>query len=292
MHTNISTDHGRSGFPRPTLLRSSWLLLFPLIASLLWVGAAPSHAAGESWSITDVNASGCKAGDWDLDVHWAGFVPLGTYLWHTRVVSDGKVYMNEGFLDGRLTSSGDDTWSLYSDFTYGPVDNPGTYPITPGKPMKVVITLENPPGSVISSWTMVAASCDSTALLYNGPTAADLDEDFVKVPQDLCPTLTAFRTNGCPLRDRTLSLRARYGPKRVVGKLVAAGYSALSAGRTVTIWKARPGPDRKVAVRTADSLGKFRARVTKGRYYATAPGLLVPSVGQVSADRSTTVRVR
>jgi hypothetical protein len=225
-------------------------------------------------------------------VRWTGLVPASTYYWHTRVVSDGKVYMNEGFNDSRPTSSGDRTWGLYDEFSDGAVDNPGTWPIAPGKPVKAVLTLEQPKGTVLSSWTMVASSCDSSALLYNGPTSADLDEDYVTVPQDLCPTLTAFVPNGCPLRERTLTLRAKSEPKRVVGRLVAAGHPVLHAGRTVTIWKARPGPDRKVATRTTTSTGRFKAKVGKGRYYATAPGLIVPSSGQVTADRSTTTRVR
>ena len=95
-----------------------------------------------------------------------------------------------------------------------------------------------------------------------------------------------------PVRDRSLSLKARYGPKRVVGKLYAAGYPALAVGRTVTIWKVRPGPDRKVATRTTNALGKFKVRVKKGRYYATSDALTVPGVGQCDFDQSRIVRIR
>jgi hypothetical protein len=153
-------------------------------------------------------------------------------------------------------------------------------------------TIERPKGTVLSSWTMVAASCDSSTLLYNGSTAADRDQDFVATPTDKCPGLKTFTTNGCPLRARTLTLKARYGPKRVVGKLYSAGYPALYAGRTVTVWKVRRGLDLKVATRTTNSLGKFRTWVKKGRYYATSKTLLVPTAGQVAADTSSRVRVR
>jgi hypothetical protein len=93
------------------------------------------------------------------------------------------------------------------------------------------------------------------------------------------------------LLDRTLTLTPRYGPKRVVGRLYAEGRPTFYAGRYVQIWKVRPGPDLRVAVRTADSTGRFRALVGRGRYYATARGLIDPNVGQVTFDRSLVARV-
>lgn len=269
-------------------LRWSWLALLPLVAGLLWIGGAPSHAAGENWSVIGVNTVGCTDFAWSVDTRRAG-LDGGYYTWHAQVSSGGKVSMNEGFVEASL--NGDVDWTLYSTYSYGAVDNPGTYPLTPGTPMKLVLTVERPIGTVVSSWTMVARSCDSTDLLYNGPTSADLDEDYLATPTDRCPTLRSVRDNGCPLHDRALSLKARYGPKRVVGRL-SASHRSLYAGRTVTVWKARPGPDRKVALRTTDSNGRFKARVGKGRHYATSPGLIVPTVGQSVADRSVVVRIR
>jgi hypothetical protein len=274
------------------MLKKLALAVLPLLAGLLWIGTPPAHAAGESWSITDVNAAGCGENEWSIDTHYAGLVPASSYVWHTQLISDDKDYMNEAFANDQPTSSGDDPWTLYSDFSAAPSKAPGTFPLTPGKKMTVVLSLETTQGAVLSSWTMVAKSCDSTALLYNGPTAADLDGDYVATPHDLCPTLKALRASGCPLHDRSLSLKARFGPKRLVGQLFAAGHPSLYAGRAVTIRKVRPGPDRKVASRTTTSTGSFKIRVRKGRYYATAPALTVPSAGQVTADRSAAVRVR
>jgi hypothetical protein len=265
------------------------LTVLPLITGLLWIGTAPSHASGEKLTVAGVDAVGCNAFDWQLHLHRTG-LDGGYYTFHTQVVSDGQVFMNEGLTEA--ASSVEAQWKLYPSFSYGAVDNPGTWPITPGKPMKVVLTIERPIGTVLSSWTIVASSCDAAPLLYTGPTSEDVDEDYVRTPTDLCPTLKAFRASGCPLHDRTLSLKARYGPKRLVGQLFAAGHPALYAGRTVTIWKVRPGPDRKVASRTTTSAGNFKVRVRKGRYYATAPALTAPSAGQVTADRSAAVRVR
>jgi hypothetical protein len=273
------------------MLKRFIICVLPLLTGLLWIGAAPSHAAGESWTITDVNASGCDQNDWSLDTHFAGLVPGSSYVWHTQLTSDGKQYMDEAFPDDQPTSSGDDQWTLYSYFNTTPTV-PGTFPLTPGKPMKVLLTLETTQGAVLSSWTLVAKSCDSTALLYNGPTAADLDGDYVATPQDLCPSLQAFTANGCPAADRTLTLKAKADPRRVVGRLSAAGDASLYAGRAVTIWKVRPGPDRAIVTKTTNSLGKLKARVGRGRYYATTPAVVVPTSGAASAEVSATTRVR
>jgi hypothetical protein len=271
------------------MLKKCWLLLLPLITGLLWIGAAPSHAAGESWTVVSVDTAGCGDGDWELNVNLSGLASGPDYRAHTTVTSGGLVYMNE---DVSVINNGPDTWGLYDDFTYGAVPNPGTYPIPAGQPMSVTFDLELPKGTLLSSWTMVAASCDSTTLLYNGPTAADLDHDFVATPSDLCPALQAFTSNGCSVRERTLTLKARYGPRRVVGQLDAPGYAALEVGRTVKIWKKRPGPDRKIATRTTNSLGKFKVKVGTGRYYATSPGLIAPASGEALADISNRARVR
>lgn len=269
------------------MLRKSWLFLLPLVAGLLYLGSAPGQAAGTTWSVTGVNSVGCNSSDWDISVEWAG-TDGGSYQHHTKVEAGGLVYMNEGFDTTRSDSIG--TWGLYDDNSYGPTT--AAYPIPAGKPMKVTLTLERPKGTVVSSWTMVAASCDKSTLLYNGPTSADSDGDYVASPTDRCPALQGFTSNGCPVRDRSLTLRAKYGPKRLVGKLSSSGYPALSAGRSVTIWKVRPGPDRKVGTTRTSSLGKFKVKVGKGRYYATSPAVLAPTAGQATADTSSRVRVR
>lgn len=281
-------QHAQSGAstPRPAtrLTGRAWLVLLPLVAGMLWVGTAPSHAAGESWSVTGINTTGCAPFTWDLEVTFAGMDDAGGYHAHTVVSSGGLVYMNE---DAGSPANWSTTWGLYPSTSYGPTT--GTYPIPDGQPMKVVLSIERPKGTVLSSWTLITASCSSATILYN---AADLDQDTVTDAQDRCPRLRAATVNGCPLRGRTLTLTARYGPKRVVGWLHAAGHPALHAGRPVTIWKVLPGPDRKVATRTTGPYGGFRARVGTGRYYATSPGLVVPTAGQATADRSAGTRVR
>jgi len=268
-----------------TLLKKSWLFLIPLVLSLMWTGAAPSRAAGAAWTVTSVDVVGCNSGDWDLTVVFSG-VDGGTYVPHTTVTSGGLVYMNED-ASYAPTDGAAEHWGLYADDSYGPVT--ATYPIPSGQPMAVTFSLERPKGTVLYSWSVVAPSCDSSALLLNAP---DLDRDFVANAADTCPALKASTANGCPLRDRALTLRTRYGPRRVVGRLYAAGYPALHANRTVFLWRVRPGPDLRLKRLTTNSLGRFAFRTKKGRYYATSPGLVVATAGQVAGTRSAVVRVR
>jgi hypothetical protein len=211
----------------------------------------------------------------------------GGYVAHTKVTANGLVYMNE---DAGSTT-GETSWNVFDTFNYGAVPNPGTWPIPAGQALTIRVQLEKPKGTVITSWTMVMQSCDRGAILYNDKTALDKDGDYVKVPQDLCPTLKAFRANGCPLRDRTLKIAAKTSPKRVAGRLYAAGFPALYGHRHVTIWRSRSGPDLKIATLTTSTAGYYSATVGSGYYYATSASLVSPSAGQAASDKSGTTHV-
>jgi hypothetical protein len=94
------------------------------------------------------------------------------------------------------------------------------------------------------------------------------------------------------VRDRALSLRAKQGTRKLLGTLVAPGYPALQAGQPVEIWKKKPGPDRNVRVVSTDAAGKFKVRVRPGRYYATAPVVIVPGSGEGTSEVSGVRRIR
>jgi hypothetical protein len=153
----------------------------------------------------------------------------------------------------------------------------------------VVLRLERPKGTVLSSWTMEVASCDSPALLFNG---SDLDDDRISPPQDKCPTRAAVTANGCPVVARGLAVARKSTPSAIAGRLRAPGNPAFAAKRKVRVWKARPGRDKLVAVRTTTAKGKFGKRVAAGRYYVTTVAVLDPATGYAPAIRSRTVRVR
>jgi hypothetical protein len=269
------------------MMKRSWIFILPLVLGFLMLSGAPSQAAGPLWKVTNVKTVGCNSDAWSLDINFAGIDSDGGYIAHTVVSSGGKVYMNQN--SGGL-ANGHGTWGLFSDTTYGPTT--GTYPIPVGHPMTAVFTLERPLGNVLSSWTMVARSCSTKTLLFNGPTADDGDGDYISVYRDKCPELRGLTSNGCPIGGRSLTLNAIAHPRAVVGKLVSSpGFSGLSVHRIVTIWKVRPGADKKVATRTTNSAGAFSAFVKPGRYYAKSAGVIIATVGQTSADTSRIVKV-
>jgi hypothetical protein len=243
------------------------------------------------FKVTGVVDAGCDSMDWTLAISVSGLDSAGVdsvdgYYAHTVVTSGGLVYMNQ-----KATASIADTrWGLYASNTYGPTT--GTWPIAPGQPMKVVITVERPLGNVLSSWTMVARSCDAKTLLYNGLTSSDGDGDYVDVYRDRCPELPAYTSTGCPAHARALSLARVPHARRIVGRLSAPGFPSLYAGRAVAIWKAKRGRDTLVATRTTDGSGAFGLKVRPGTYYATSAMTLAPRTGQASAGRSHPVSVR
>ncbi|MCW2785544.1 MAG: hypothetical protein JWP74_2061 [Marmoricola sp.] len=269
------------------MLKRSWLFVLPLIVGFLWVGVGPSQASGELFKAHKITTASCASGGTELSVNFSGLDGGNNYIAHTVVSSQGLVYMNE---DAGSPSNGGDGWGLYNDSSYGPTN--GTWPIPAGHPMKVVFTLERPKGNVLSSWTMVTKSCDSKTMLYNGLTSSDGDGDYVNVYKDKCPDVQGFTAIGCPKANRSLVLSALKNPKRVAGQLVSPGFPGLISGRTVTIWKVKPGADKKVATRKTSSSGAFSAKVGAGRYYAKSPAVIVPTSGQTSADTSNKVKVK
>lgn len=280
--------------PRPRIRISrlgSWLALIPLVSSMLLLAAPAGHASSAidpSLKVKQVTAAGCGSNEWALILAFDGIDGAGGYSTRTRVTSGGLVYMDEG-VDWDVYNGTED-WNLYANASYAPTT--GAWPIPAGQAMTAVFTLERPKGTVLASWTLVAASCSSMALLYNGPTSADVDGDYVATPGDQCPSLQWMTATGCPVRDRSLTLRVKHGSHKLLGKLEAAGYPALHAGQPLEIWKKKPGPDRKVRTVSTDGLGKFKVRVGQGRYYATASALIVPTAGEAAAAQSRVRRVR
>jgi hypothetical protein len=270
------------------MLRRSWLLVLPLVVGFLWLGGAPSQADGALFKPVSIHTVGCDTGDWSLTVRFSGQDNAGGYVAHTLVSSGGKVYMSE---NAGNNSNGDTAWGLGALSSYAPGSTNGTYPIPAGHPMKVVFNLERPIGNVLSSWTMVAKSCDTKTLLYNGLSADDGDGDYVNVYRDKCPDVRALTANGCPVGGRSLVLNGLGHPRSVVGQLVSPGFPQLSAGRVVTVWKVKSGPDKRVATRKTNGAGRFSVFVAPGKYYAKSAAVLIPTVGQASADTSRVVRV-
>ena len=268
-----------------TTVRGAVLLLVLIPLTLV---ATPAHAAGETFKVLSVNTTGCDSGNFGMTVERAG-LDGGNYIVRTVATVDDLVYMNE---EASISVNGTTGWNLFDTFTYGAVPNPGTWPIPQNKQLHLQFTLERPKGTVLHDWTLVVDGCNTGNVLYNDLTASDADGDFVAVPTDRCGTLAADRANGCPLVARSLALA--YSGKRLSGFLLADGSPVFQARRPVTVWKVRPGPDKKIVRRVTTATGFYAVpgRPAKGRYYATSPGLIRPTQGQVTPDTSGTVRVR
>ena len=265
------------------------LIVVAAVVAGLWA-TAPAYAAGETFKLLHVDAVGCASGDFHTTVE-RGNLDGGTYNVRTKVTVDGKIYMNES---ASISVNGESGWTLFSNFTYGAVPNPGTWPIPQNKQLRIDFTLERPLGTVLYAWTTVVDACNTGVILYNRLTSDDKDKDLVPVPKDKCPKLAAARANGCPLRVRTLTIGYDDTSHKFIGWLYSKGFPKLYSGRGVTIWKVRGGPDKKIATLKVTKRGNYALAYPQvnGTYYATAPGLLIPSSGQVTKETSLKLRLR
>ena len=269
--------------------RYGFIAVAAVVASL-WV-AAPAFAAGETFQVQTVDAKGCASGDFDMTVLKAN-LDGGSYFVRTLVTVEGLAYMNE---QASTSTNGPSPWSIFNNFTYGALPNQGTYPIPQNKVMRLDFTVERPKGTILYAWSLVVDSCNTGNILYNGLTAADLDKDFVAIPADKCPKVAGIgRPNGCPLRARSLAIAYDTASHRFFGWLFAEGFSSFHSHRAVTVWKVRPGPDRRIGTVKTTGRGNWALGHARqaGRYYATAKALLLPKLGQVPKETSLTLRLR
>lgn len=258
-------------------------LLIAVAAGLLW-GASPAYAAGETFQVLRINNTvSCVHGGFGMLVERTN-LDGGVYTVRTVARAGGKIYMNEAATN---STNGTGGWNLFNSFTYGAVSNPGTWPIPAGKQLRMDFTLERPMGTVLYSWTTVVDGCNTGKILYNARPSADKDKDFVPVPQDRCPKLSAGTLDGCPARSLTIAYDA--GADRFFGWLYAKGFPNLFAHRAVTVWKVRAGPDKKVGRARASRRGNYALASAdpKGTYYATSA-----AVGKVPKETSLKLRVR
>jgi hypothetical protein len=260
--------------------------LVPALVAAVVVGlgaAAPGYAAGESFRVVSVNATGCASGAFAMTVERAN-LDGGSYTAHTMVRAAGKIYMNE---NATISVNGLTGWNLFNNFSYGAVPNPGTWPIPQNTQLRIDFMVERPVGTVLWAWRTVVNSCYQGAILYNGLASADTDKDFIPTPADKCPKLSATSANGCPARTLTIGYDA--GAHKFIGWLFATGFPKLYSRKTVTIWKAKKGPDKRIGKTRTTKRGNYTLARDPGpgSYYATAG-----KVGPVPKETSLAVRVR
>jgi hypothetical protein len=265
-------------------------MLVAVTAASLWA-AAPGYAAGETFKALSVTAHGCNSGDFVMTVERANLDGGASYTVHTVAAAGGLVYMNEA---ASISVNGESNWSLFNNFTYAPVSNPGTWPIPNDKRLRVDFTLERPKGGpVLYRWTLVVDGCNTGNVLYNAKTSDDFDRDLVPVPKDKCPKLAAKKPNGCPLRTRKLSIAYAGGAGEFFGRLSAKRHPKLARRRTVTIWRVRPGPDKRIGKAKTTKRGRYRLAfdASEGVFYAVSKAIVVRTEGQAARTVSRKLRL-
>jgi hypothetical protein len=145
----------------------SKVVLLLICFAVLFGGATVSFAQGESFQVISVNTVGCNSSNFGMTVQRAN-LDGGTYYVNTVVTVGDLIYMNEL---ASISVNGLSGWNIFNNFTYGPVPNPGTYPIPAGQTMRLDFSLERPVGSTLYEWTLIVDGCDTGNIIYNGPTS-------------------------------------------------------------------------------------------------------------------------
>lgn len=172
------------GSPRRGDIDAGKIIRGLAVAAMACLASGAALAAGETFKVVSVNTLGCNAGNFAVTVERAN-LDGGTYTVRTVVTVGALVYMNE---NATISVSGLSGWNVFNNFTYGPVPNPGTYPIPSGQQMRLDFTLERPVGSTLYAWTLVVDGCDTGNILFNGPTVGRSASPV--------PTLTEWATIG------------------------------------------------------------------------------------------------
>jgi subtilisin-like proprotein convertase family protein len=148
----------------------------------------------------------------------------------------------------------------------------------------------------LTNFSAASGTIDSWSVTITHPgcepaPAADPDSDGVQGAADACPSLAGHTASGCPLASNAVTAKYRHGAFK--GGL-SSTVPACRAGRSVSIWKVRKGPDRLAGAKATASDGTYKLKRVKraGRYYATSPRVVLANVAECPAVQSPTFRVR
>ncbi len=136
-----------------------------IVAAIFLGTVSAVFAAGETFQVISVNTVGCDSGNFGMTVERAN-LDGGTYYVNTVVTVGDFIYMNEL---ASISINGLSGWNIFDNFSYGPVPNPGTYPIPAGQEMRLDFRLERPIGTVLYEWALIVDGCDTGNILFNGP---------------------------------------------------------------------------------------------------------------------------
>lgn len=270
-----------------TRLRSALVAAGAIVATGLSIISPPAaHAAGgETFQVTAVTTTGCASGNFGMTVAVTNF-DAPTYFVHTTVTGGGFVYMNE---KATGTTNATTSWHFFNNFSYGIPANQGTWPIPNDVPLQVDFTVERPLGTVLYSWRLNVDSCNVGTVKYNNQPSLDTDNDFIAAPTDQCPGAAAPTVaNGCPQFSRAVTFDYKLRARKIHGALTGTG---LIGGRQVQIYLKKG--NKLVATVTTAANGRYslKKRLKTGKYFAVAPALIDPNVGQAAEARSARIKI-
>jgi hypothetical protein len=197
-------------------------------------GPAPVAAAGETFEVVSVDTVGCSNGQFGMTVERAN-LDGGIYTVHTVVTVGGLIYMNES---ASISVNGLSGWSIFDNFSYGPVTNPGTYPIPAGETMVIDFFLERN-GVVLYAWQLATEGCDSFDIIYNGPRVAlPTRPELPPAVDGSTTTTTEATTTTTAVTTTTTATSTTMAPTTTTGP------TTTTAAPTTTTTTTRPGGTR------------------------------------------------
>jgi hypothetical protein len=250
---------------------------------------------GSTGSFIDVPEDGLVVADVDVAVNVLHSQDENLQIELRNVAEANSATRTQGLLFNRSGGSGDNVLgAVFDDEAADPVswaNPPFTGRFRPDRPLSVHDGLTG------GRYLLIAADRGfgsgrlvdwSVTVSY---VSCDFDSDGVEDHADQCLDLAARTATGCPQTSRTVTAKLKAGKFRGALSSPVAG---CTAGRPVSVFRVRSGPDAHVGTVTTRSDGSWRLARSKkrGRYYATSPLVAVPGVAECPAVRSGTFRVR
>lgn len=145
---------------RGTMLR---LLATALAVALLLLPTFAS--AAESVTLVAVAGTGCDNDQFHVTVQRAGLDGGDPYVVHFVASASGHIYTNQAV---SVTADGSSDYYIYTNFSAGPVQDQGVFPIANNVPVQIDVALERPSGKVLTSRRMIVDGCNTGVVQSNG----------------------------------------------------------------------------------------------------------------------------
>ena len=149
--------------------RRALVVLSAVLIALLFSTTSITYAAGESWTVVSLNATGCASGNIQFTMLLSGVTFPTTLRFRTLADAGGLRYMDEDA--GSPMANGSRGWGLYNNGTGGPIT--GTWPIPNDTPITVQFLLVNGVGGpTVTSQVITLSKCNGGTILASAAPAS------------------------------------------------------------------------------------------------------------------------